>query len=252
MCTHRNIVTHIWDNINPQMGNALRQSNVMKTGRLITLLAANLTRLMEGSQGLRTIDQVAKRSGIGRGTVDRVKKGEVSTTIDKVEALADAFGVSPAALLSTYTEDLAQIGKTKRGYVKFPLVDAPHGMGGELAPIDNPEILQYVEVNEDWARRTLHSNFAHIKIVPSIGDSMSGTIEDGSVVFVDTSIRHFTGDGLYAIVWQGRLQIKRLQARHEEKRLKIISDNKLYDPDWATDDLIISGRVLAAWNFRRF
>lgn len=252
MWTHRNSLTHKWDIYNPHVGNTLRQSNVMKTGRLITLLAANLTRLMEGSQGLRTIDQVAKRSGIGRGTVDRVKKGEVSTTLDKVEALADAFGVSPAALLSTYTEDLAQIGKTKPGYVKFPLVDAPHGMGGELAPVDNPEILQYVEVNEDWARRTLHANFNHIKIVPGIGDSMAGTIEDGSVVFVDTSVRHFAGDGLYAIVWQGRLQIKRLQAKHEEKRLKIISDNKLYDPDWATDDLIISGRVLAAWNFRRF
>jgi len=207
---------------------------------------------MENSQNLRTVDQVAKRSGVGRGTVDRVKKAEVSTTIDKIEALAEAFGVSPAALLSTYSEDAAQLSRAKPGYVRFPLVDAPHGMGGHIAPVDYPEILRYVEVNEDWARRTLHVNFTHINIVPAIGDSMAGTIEDGSVVFVDTSIRHFAGDGLYAILWQGRQQIKRLQARHEENRIKIISDNKLYEPDWATEDLVISGRVIAAWNFRRF
>ncbi|WP_025917692.1 XRE family transcriptional regulator [Herminiimonas sp. CN] len=145
-----------------------------------------------------------------------------------------------------------QTTKINIGYVRFPVLDAPHGLGGNLAPSDHPEILQYVEVSEDWARRTLNHNFTHIKIVPCIGDSMTGTIEDGSVVFIDTSTRHFAGDGLYSIIWQGRLQIKRLQARHEEKRLRIISDNKLYDPDWATDDLIISGRVLAAWNFRRF
>ncbi|PUA19608.1 S24 family peptidase [Glaciimonas sp. PCH181] len=245
-------ITHLWDINNPHTGFYLRQSNAMKNRKLINVLATNLTRLMEGSQGLRTIDQLSKKSGVGRGTVDRVKKGEVSTTLDKVEAIADAFGVSAASLLSTYAENLGQTEKSKLGYVRFPLVDAPHGMGGNLAPADNPEILQYVEVNEDWARGTLHANFSQIKIVPGIGDSMSGTIEDGSVVFVDTGTRHFAGDGLYAIVWQGRLQIKRLQAKHDEKRLKIISDNKLYDADWATDDLIISGRVLAAWNFKRF
>src|SRR4051794_10215902 len=41
------------------------------------------------------------------------------------------------------------------GYVRIPLLNAPHGMGGALAPVDHPEILQYVEVTEEWARNML-------------------------------------------------------------------------------------------------
>lgn len=71
-----------------------------KTMKLEQILAKNITRLMETTTGLDTIDKVAQRSGVGRGTVDRVRKAEVSTKIETVELLAAAFGVSPLALLS--------------------------------------------------------------------------------------------------------------------------------------------------------
>lgn len=211
-----------------------------------------------------TQDDLATAIGCSQPNIRKIENGSIpnvllafdlskklNLSLDNL-VFGDSFGGTREYPPSACSENFAPPTQVKPGYVRFPLVDTPHGMGSHLAPMDNPEILQYVEVNEDWARRALNANFAHIKIVPSIGDSMSGTIEDGSVVFVDTNTKHFAGDGLYSIVWQGRLQIKRLQARHEEKRLRIISDNKLYDPDWATNDLIISGRVLAAWNFRRF
>lgn len=70
------------------------------TMKLEAILARNLTDLMSKTSGLDTIDKVAIRSGVGRGTVDRVRKAEVSTKIETVEMLAAAFGVSPLRLLS--------------------------------------------------------------------------------------------------------------------------------------------------------
>lgn len=74
------------------------------TMKLEAILAQNLSDLMEKTVGLDTIDKVAVRSGVGRGTVDRVRKAEVSTKIETVELLAAAFGVSPIALLSEQGE----------------------------------------------------------------------------------------------------------------------------------------------------
>jgi phage repressor protein C with HTH and peptisase S24 domain len=215
------------------------------------------------------IADLAKKLGRSDSYVSRMlyeegKAGRKRIGDDMKDVIESTFGISLDArefkpnksnVIPLQKDPPVQLPPTRAentGYVKFPLIDAPHGMGGNLTPVDHPEILKYIEVTEEWARRSLNSNFADIKIVPAVGDSMAGTIDDGSVVFVDVSSRYFAGDGLYAIVWQGRLQIKRLQARHDEKRLKIISDNKLYEADWANEDLIISGRVLAAWNFKRF
>lgn len=71
-----------------------------KIMKLEMILAGNLNQLMADTPGLNTVDQVAQRSGVGRGTVDRVRKAEVSTKIETVDLLATAFGVSPLALLS--------------------------------------------------------------------------------------------------------------------------------------------------------
>lgn len=71
-----------------------------KNMKLEDILAKNITDLMAATTGLETIDKVAQRSGVGRGTVDRVRKAEVSTKIETVALLAAAFGVTPIALLS--------------------------------------------------------------------------------------------------------------------------------------------------------
>lgn len=63
------------------------------------ILAKNVTALMQRTPDLETIDKLSARSGVGRGTVDRIKKGEVSTKVETVEKLAIAFGVAPVQLL---------------------------------------------------------------------------------------------------------------------------------------------------------
>jgi transcriptional regulator with XRE-family HTH domain len=77
------------------------------TMKLEAILAQNISQLMESTPGLDTIEKVSIRSGVSRGTVDRVRKAEVSTKIETVEMLAAAFGVSPLELLKQSGTDAA-------------------------------------------------------------------------------------------------------------------------------------------------
>lgn len=84
---------------------------------------------------------------------------------------------------------------------------------------------------------------------------MEGTIENGDVLFVDVTVREFDGDGLYIIARSGDIQVKRLQKLHGDK-LAVISDNPRHkteelEPQQA-NEVVICGRVLAAWTLKRF
>ena len=80
------------------MGNIFNQNTLMENqSKIVRIVAENVTRLMSQSLTLNTIAAVAAKSGMGTGTVDRIKKGQVSTTIDRIELLADAFGVPSGA-----------------------------------------------------------------------------------------------------------------------------------------------------------
>jgi len=77
----------------------------MKTKmKLSEILAENLTKLMAENEYLDTLVKLAEKSGLGYGTVERVKKATVATSIDNVEAIARAFNVTVAALLSKNME----------------------------------------------------------------------------------------------------------------------------------------------------
>jgi transcriptional regulator with XRE-family HTH domain len=68
------------------------------------VLAANLTTLMNANEGLNTLVKVSNRSGLSGGTIDRIKKAQVSPTLDSVEAIAKSFNVNPLVLLSPNLE----------------------------------------------------------------------------------------------------------------------------------------------------
>jgi len=63
------------------------------------ILAENIVRLMAESEDLRTNTALAKRSGVGRRTIDRLAAGDHGASIDTVEAVGEALGVYPWRLL---------------------------------------------------------------------------------------------------------------------------------------------------------
>lgn len=62
-------------------------------------LARQLATLMRDRVDLDTQQKVARRAGLAQSTVGRILRAEVSATLDNVEALAIAFGVTPGVLM---------------------------------------------------------------------------------------------------------------------------------------------------------
>lgn len=82
---------------------------------------------------------------------------------------------------------------------------------------------------------------------------MQGSIDNGDVLFVDSSVREYDGDGIYVISREDDLQVKRLQRMTDG--LAIISDNPAFRDEKITpadaEHLVIWGRVMAVWSLRK-
>lgn len=63
------------------------------------VIGANLTAWMAATPALDTIEKVEARSGIGFGTIRRTKNGDGNITVEKLTAIALAFGRHPAELM---------------------------------------------------------------------------------------------------------------------------------------------------------
>uniref|UniRef100_UPI00082BB79F S24 family peptidase n=1 Tax=Snodgrassella sp. CFCC 13594 TaxID=1775559 RepID=UPI00082BB79F len=104
--------------------------------------------------------------------------------------------------------------------------------------------IQYTE--EQYRRVFAAKDPQEIQITNIKVDNMSGTLEPGDLVFVDTSITKYDGDGIYLFVFSNHLHLKRLQMMGST--LLVISDNRQYK-NWEISQkdkpsLTVLGKVL--------
>lgn len=62
-------------------------------------LAANLNRLMDTHLSLSSNPKLAKRSGLGIGTIARTRNADVSVNLDTLDSIAACFDLQPWQLL---------------------------------------------------------------------------------------------------------------------------------------------------------
>ncbi|AWH54161.1 transcriptional regulator [Stenotrophomonas sp. ESTM1D_MKCIP4_1] len=134
------------------------------------------------------------------------------------------------------------------GYVRFTLLDA-----ATSATYDTPEVMRTVEVAEWEVRRKLGflPQPERIKIITGRGPSMRPKLEDGDVVWIDTSCDRFDGDDYYLITVSGETQVKMLQKRGDG--LHVVSANAefpAYRPE--PGDVSILGKALIHAGLRKF
>lgn len=188
--------------------------------------------------------------------------GEYKPGIPTAKAIADDHGEDFGALYfgddaPSELNQAAQFASTETipGYVRFPLLEGFVSAGGGGYMPDHPEVVQYIDVAEDWAEQNLRAPRSAVRVITARGDSMTGDISDGDVLFVDSRVQDFDTDSIYVMNWQGRPLVKRLQLRRDGSVL-IRSTNPAYEPEVVPagelDQLFISGRVLAAWGFKKF
>ena len=122
---------------------------------------------------------------------------------------------------------------------KIPVYDQVFSFGyGQFVP-DTEVVDNYIAVPEELRGKRFSGRLAASRIR---GDSMEPTIYNGDTVICDNI--GYQEDGIYAVIYQGKGFVKRLQT--VSNGMKIISDNPAYEPMLAkseADELKIIGRV---------
>lgn len=179
---------------------------------------------------------LAKSSGVAQPTIWRLASGNARGSTKIVE-IANALGVR-SEWLSTGQGPMREDGQqpqsqlTKTGdsdVFRLDVLDLTVSAGPGIINQEFVEILHSVEYAPAEARHMFDGRKAeNIRIINVRGDSMSGTIEPGDLLFVDISVKNFDGDGIYAFLYDDTAHVKRLQKMKD--KLLVISDNKIYTP----------------------
>ncbi len=91
----------------------------------------------------------------------------------------------------------------------------------------------------------LNSNYNYTEIIKARGDSMIPIIQDDSLLFIDTSIKHINHKGIYVVNIQGELFVK--QISYKDNHILLKSLNKEYN-DIKVKDLTIIGKIKGILN----
>ena len=229
----------------------------------MTTLAERLTLAIEHAQISKA--ELARRVGISAPSVNGWFSGKAKFLRgENLLAAAKALGVSEAWLatgkgqMQASTDPTDWISpvqeiETPPGYVRFDLFEGGAGMGAGMVNQDYPEVVKTIEVGEWELRRKLGylPKPGRIQIITGRGPSMRPKLEDGDIVWIDTSCNYFDGDDYYLINIGGETQIKMLQKRGDGLYVvSVNTDFPAYRPD--PGDVNILGKALIHAGLRKF
>jgi phage repressor protein C with HTH and peptisase S24 domain len=170
--------------------------------------------------------------GVSQAAIQKIETGRAAQTT-KLLDIAKALRVRPEWLSSgtgamrADGEDDKKPSHMNHDVFRVDILDLAVSAGPGIVNQEFVEILHSVEYAPAEARHMFDGRKAeNIRIINVRGDSMSGTIEPGDLLFVDISVKSFDGDGIYAFLYDDTAHVKRLQKMKD--KLLVISDNKSY------------------------
>ena len=182
------------------------------------MLADNIKRLRK-EKGL-TLDAVATALGTKRPTIYKYENGIITNIPgEKIEQLAEIFGVTPAQLMGWSDEDeKANYGIMPISVKKLPI----------LGSISCGEPIYAAEEHESYAciDDTLNADFC----LRANGDSMIGArIYDGDIVFIRSQNAVDNGE-IAAVIINDEATLKRVYYYPNEQKLVLSPENPRYAP----------------------
>ncbi|MEY0513142.1 XRE family transcriptional regulator [Providencia manganoxydans] len=193
-----------------------------------------------------TQEEFARAIGKDKSYVSRMlyppsKSGYKRIGDKMVLAIQDALGL-PAGWMDGIVE--SEIPQPSRSY-KVEVLDVEASAGAGVVVLDEfIETITAIEYSDEEAKRLFGGRPDHtIKMITVRGDSMAETFEPRDQIFVDMTVNHFDGDGIYVFILNNQLYIKRLQMQY--KRLAVISDNPKYET-WYLEENNIDGMFIHA------
>ncbi|QIA76676.1 MULTISPECIES: XRE family transcriptional regulator [Rodentibacter] len=184
--------------------------------------------------------ELAAMAGTSQVTISNILNGITDVPRRGLE-IAKALNVSINWLLNGIedTEESVTVlsGSGKTDSIVMTLLDNHLAAGDGYINLDYPDTVRSIEFSPDkfmeiFQRKT--ANNLSMAIID--GNSMYDpnneemSLKHGDIVFIDTSIKEFRNDGIYAFVLEGQARIKRLQYM-SGYRLKVISDNPTYETE---------------------
>lgn len=186
---------------------------------------ANVTNwLKRGRVGQQSSARVRQITGV---SIDWLNDGVGNPPVHRgTRELASPYNIS--RIYPTQEALPPAQSETPTGYVRFEHSRLNSPEGGQLMDIEFPEIMHAMEVRDEeaFSMAGKKQNGA-IKISGIGSDAMIPTLSPRDVVFIDTEVNKFAGDGIYFFVYDGSLFCKRLQ-KVQRGSLAVISDNKSY------------------------
>ena len=216
----------------------------------MTTLAERLTSIMS-EKGLSQAE-LARMTGLKQPSVFKIVSGQTLNPKNIVE-IATALGVDVNWLKTGEGEPIAQgsiisslvstdSDEHHRFRVDYLDVQAAAGHSG-IENADYPEVIQSIYFSKDGLLEIVgKSTNDGISLINVPTDSMVPTINKGDIVFVDTKINYYTGEGVYFFLLNGGAYIKRLM-KLPTGVYRAISDNSVY-PDFDISDELFDTAVI--------
>lgn len=190
------------------------------------------------NQGL-TQESLANLVGVSQNAISLIINGSTKKPRNLLE-IAEALGVEAMWLKtgegSKYPNgqkaevNLLQAYEDERARFRVDVYDFELAAGSGAINGDFPDVVRSIWLTEEGIGRLLGRKSAKgVNIFKVPTDSMQPTIHSRDLVFIDTTIRQYQGEGVYAFRLNGEDYIKRLQ-RQPNGIICALSDNPLYPP----------------------
>ena len=213
-------------------------------------LSTRLKTLLE-EKGL-SMNAFSKMVGVSQPAISDIVSGKTRSPKNIVE-IATALGVDVNWLKTGEGEPIAQgsiisslvstdSDEHHRFRVDYLDVQAAAGHSG-IENADYPEVIQSIYFSKDGLLEIVgKSTNDGISLINVPTDSMVPTINKGDIVFVDTKVNYYTGEGVYFFLLNGGAYIKRLM-KLPTGVYRAISDNSVY-PDFDISDELFDTAVI--------
>lgn len=191
--------------------------------------------------------ELAEALGISRNTWTAYKKGRTSFGLNQIAEICAVLGVSAHWLLYGVDYEVPSQSQTDNphfgspeGSVMVPRFDIRAAAGAGSVALTE-DVSSYFAFERAWLQRALPrwaGPNAVVGILEGAGDSMEPTIRDGDLIMAvrDPPERAVDAGGVFVVLHQGQLRIKRLQVDMRSGDVTLISDNARYAPETVPRD----------------
>ncbi|MGF7432079.1 XRE family transcriptional regulator [Pasteurella bettyae] len=213
----------------------------------MTTLAERLATLM-AEKGLSQAE-LARIIGVKQPSIFKILSGQTLNPKNILE-IATALGVNPHWLKTGEGSPDADVfaftsEKDDDHTLRVDLLDAElaaHSSG--IINAEYPDVISSIFFTHEGVKRILGkttTDGVYMFKVPT--DSMAPTITQNDIVFIDTNVKEYIGEGVYSFNLNGETYIKRLQ-RLPTGVIMALSDNPLYHPFEITEDLFDTAKII--------